>query len=224
MSDSVRVRLKPAQVLVAYRSVFPDCRRFAAQSGAAVLAFGGDIRAVPAEGELVPLLASLGCSNAPEFSLVLVCEFRLRSADGTLGLDGAGPVLGSLLADFADAGFVLPKLAGMGDENVMERIAYCPAVRGEADSKRRRTWAVRKSPACAGKRLANVGNEKLLSVESRLCGDRFPGKIRHASGRGRAPGVRRHGDVSKLVPSSCWRGSGCSSYVSGQIRVVTQVR
>ena len=68
---------------------------------AAGLAADGKVLAIPAEAEFLPPLAFLGGSYPPEFSLLLLCEPRLRSVDGTLALVGAGPLLGGLLADFA---------------------------------------------------------------------------------------------------------------------------
>ena len=75
--------------------------------------------------------AFFGSSYPPEFSLLLVCELRLPTEDGTLMLDSAGPVLGGLLADFANAGFDVANVGWHGEhENVVERTAYCTRVRG----------------------------------------------------------------------------------------------
>ena len=92
---------------------------------AAGLACDGEVLAVSAEAEFLASLAFLGGSYPPEFSLLLVCEFGLRSADGSLALGSAGPLLGGLLAGFANAGFGVASVGRHGeDENVVKGTAY----------------------------------------------------------------------------------------------------
>ena len=91
----------------------------------------GEVLAVLAEAELLAPLSFLGGAYPPEFPLLLVCELGLWSADGTLVLDGAGPLVGGPLADFASGGLGVASVCRHGeDENAVERTAYCPRVRG----------------------------------------------------------------------------------------------
>ena len=91
-----------------------------------------EVLAVPAYPKFLAALSFLGGSHPLEFSLLLVCELGLGNADGTLALDGAGPIVGGPLAGFAGTGFGVASVSRHGeDENVVERTAYWPRLRGD---------------------------------------------------------------------------------------------
>ena len=99
----------------------------------------GEVLAIPAEAEFLTALAFLGGSYPPEISLLLVCELGLPSARGTLALRGTGSFLDGPFADFASARLGVASVGWHGeDENVVERTAYCPRVRGFLEYSQRR--------------------------------------------------------------------------------------